>query len=152
MLRTKKSSSSNMRFLFGSVVFFAVVILSIMLFVYYAMRESWKKSPDARFSYTITFSQSFKGGDYQVFMDDSLLYAGNPFNADTVLRVERYTVEEPVTVAGVDTVVVVPHFTSTSSVFVVDGRTGIPVIVNVGENSRIHFSHSSGRVVACFGN
>ena len=152
MLRTKKSSSSNMRFLFGSVVFFAVVILSIMLFVYYAMRESWKKSPDARFSYTITFSQSFNGGDYQVFMDDSLLNAGNPFNADTVLRVERYTDEEPVTVAGVDTVVVVPHFTSTSSVFVVDGRTGIPVIVNVGENSRIHFSHSSGRVVAGFGN
>lgn len=151
MLRTKKSSSSNMRFLFGSVVFFAVVILSIMLFVYYAMRESWKKSPDARFSYTITFSQSFKGGDYQVFMDDSLLYAGNPFNADTVLRVERYTVEEPVTVAGVDTVVVVPHFTSTSSVFVVDGRTDKPSIIGVGESRTINLDIKEGRVVAELG-
>lgn len=151
MLRTKKSSSSNMRFLFGGVVFFAMILLSIMLFTYYAMRESWKKSTNAPYTYTISFSPSFNGGSYQVFMDDSLLYAGDPFCADTVLRVSRYVTEEPVTVAGIDTVISVPHFTSSSSLFVVDTRTDIPTIVNVGENNRIHFLLENDRITAGFG-
>ena len=148
VMRTKKSSNSNMRFLFGSVFFFAMIILSVLMFTYYAMREAWRKSPDRDFVYTVSFSSDFAGRNYSVFLDDSLLYNGNPFDADTVIRVKRYMTDEPVTVAGIDTVIKVPHFTSSSSLFVVDGETGIPVILNVHEYNDIHLNLRNGRVEA----
>ena len=147
-MRAKKSSNSNMRFLFGSVMFFGVVILSVILFTYYAMREAWRKSPEREYVYTVSFSQDFSGLDYAVYLDDSLLYAGNPFNADTVLRVKRYFTDEKVNIAGIDTVIKVPHFTSSSSLFVVDGKTNIPTIVNVLEYNDIHLRLNGGKVVA----
>ena len=147
-MRTKKSSNSNMRFLFGSVFFFAAIILSVLMFTYYAMREAWRKSPDRDFVYTVSFSQDFAGRNYSVYLDDSLLYFGNPFNSDTVIRVKRYVTKEPVNVAGIDTVIEVPHFTSSSSLFVVDGETNVPVIVNVGEHNNIHLKLRNSRVEA----
>ena len=147
-MRTKKSSNSNMRFLYGSVFFFAMIILSVLLFTYYAMRESWHKSPDRDFVYTVSFSKDFEGLDYAVFLDDSLLYDGNPFKADTVVRVKRYVTDEPVDIAGIDTVIKVPHFTSSSSLFVVDGKTNIPVIFNVLEYNNIYLKLRNGRVEA----
>lgn len=147
-MRVKKSSNSNMRFLFGSVFFFAMIILSVVLFTYYAMRESWRKSPERDFVYTVSFSPDFEGKNYSVFLDDSLLYEGNPFKADTVIRVKRYVTEEPVNVAGIDTVIKVPHFTSSSSLFVVDGKTNIPAIVNVQEYNDIHLKIRNGSVEA----
>ncbi|MBO7301408.1 MAG: hypothetical protein J6U58_01705 [Bacteroidaceae bacterium] len=148
MLRTKKSSNSNMRFLFGSVVFFAVIILSVILFTYYALSEAWRKSPDSDFYYMVTFSQDFAGLNYSVYLDDSLLYVGDPVDVDTVLKVKRYITEEPVNIAGIDTVVRVPHFTSSSSLFVVDGKTDIPTIINVNDNRVFDLRLSSGRVEA----
>lgn len=147
-MRTKKSSNSNMRFLFGSVFFFAAIILSVLMFTYYAMREAWRKSPDRDFVYTVSFSQDFAGRNYSVYLDDSLLYLGNPFNSDTVIRVKRYVTKEPVNVAGIDTVIEVPHFTSSSSLFVVDSETNVPVIVNVGEHNNIHLKLKNSRVEA----
>lgn len=147
-MRTKKSSNSNMRFLFGSVFFFAMIIMSVLLFTYYAMREAWRKSPEREFVYTFSFSPEFSGRNYSVFFDDSLLYNGNPFNADTVIRVKRYVTEEPVNVAGIDTVIKVPHFTSSSSLFVVNGETNIPTIVNVQEYNNIYLKLRSGMVEA----
>jgi hypothetical protein len=147
-MRTKKSSNSNMRFLFGSVFFFAMIIMSVLLFTYYAMREAWRKSPEREFVYTVSFSPEFSGLNYSVFLDDSLLYQGNPFKADTVIRVKRYVTEEPVNVAGIDTVIKVPHFTSSSSLFVVNGETNIPTIVNVQEYNNIYLKLRSGRVEA----
>ena len=148
MLRTKKSSNSNMRFLFGSVVFFAVIILSVILFSYYALSEAWRKSPDSEYFYMVTFSQDFAGKSYSVYFDDSLLYVGNPVDVDTVLKVRRYVTEEPVNVAGIDTVVKVPHFTSSSSLFVVDVKTDMPTIINVNDNRVINLSLENGRVNA----
>lgn len=147
-MRTKKSSNSNMRFLFGSVFFFAMIILSVLLFTYYAMREAWRKSPDREFVYTVSFSPDFAGRNYSVYLDDSLLYFGNPFNSDTVIRVKRYVTEEPVNVAGIDTVIKVPHFTSSSSLFVVDGETNVPQIFNVREFNNIFLKLKNGRVEA----
>ena len=147
-MRTKKSSNSNMRFLFGSVFFFAAIILSVLMFTYYAMREAWRKSPDRAFVYTVSFSQDFAGRNYSVYLDDSLLYLGNPFNSDTVIRVKRYVTKEPVNVAGIDTVIEVPHFTSSSSLFGVDGETNVPVIVNVGEHNNIHLKLKNSKVEA----
>ncbi len=137
-----------MRFLFGSVFFFAVVILSIVLFTYYVMRESWRRSPEREYVYTVSFSRDFAGLDYAVYFDDSLLYAASPFDADTVLSVKRYYTEETVNVAGIDTVIRVPHFTSSSSLFVVDGKTNIPTIVNVLEYNDIYIRIDNGKVVA----
>ena len=148
MLRTKKSSNSNMRFLFGSVVFFAVIILSVILFSYYALSEAWRKSPTSDYFYMVTFSRDFAGKDYSVYLDDSLLYVGNPVDVDTVLKVKRYVTEEPINIAGVDTVVKVPHFTSSSSLFVVDGKTDIPTIINVYENRVIGLVLKNGKVGA----
>lgn len=147
-MRTKKSSNSNMRFLFGSVFFFATIILSVLMFTYYAMREAWRKSPDRDFVYTVSFSQDFAGRNYSVYLDDSLLYLGNPFNSDTVIRVKRYVTEERVNVAGIDTVIKVPHFTSSSSLFVVDGETNVPTIVNVREYNNIHLKLKNNKVEA----
>lgn len=136
-----------MRFLFGSVFFFAVVLLSIILFTYYAMREAWRKSPDRDIVYTFSFSKEFSGLDYSVYLDDSLLYSGNPFKSDTVITVKRYVTVERVNVAGIDTVIKVPHFTSSSSLFVVDGKTNVPVIIGVGEYNSIHLTLKNGKVV-----
>jgi hypothetical protein len=147
-MRTKKSSNSNMRFLFGSVFFFAMIILSVLMFTYYAMREAWRKSPDREFVYTVSFSPDFAGRNYSVYLDDSLLYLGNPFNSDTVIRVKRYVTEEPVNVAGIDTVIKVPHFTSSSSLFVVDGEMNVPTIVNVREYNNIHLKLKNSKVEA----
>lgn len=147
-MRTKKSSNANIKFLFGSVFFFAIVIISVVLFTYFVMRESWRKSPEREYVYTISFSQSFAGQNYSVYFDDSLLYAGNPFDSDTVLRVKRYFTSENVNIAGIDTVIKVPHFTSSSSIFVVDGKTNIPTIVNVLENNDIYLRLNGGKVVA----
>ena len=137
-----------MRFLFGSVFFFATIILSVLMFTYYAMREAWRKSPDRDFVYTVSFSPEFSGRNYSVFLDDSLLYNGNPFDADTVIRVKRYVTDEPVNVAGIDTVIQVPHFTSSSSLFVVDGETNVPKIFNVQEYNNIYLKLRNGRVEA----
>ena len=137
-----------MRFLFGSVFFFATIILSVLMFTYYAMREAWRKSPDREFIYTVSFSPEFAGRNYSVFLDDSLLYNGNPFDADTVIRVKRYVTDEPVNVAGIDTVIQVPHFTSSSSLFVVDGETNVPKIFNVQEYNNIYLKLRNGRVEA----
>lgn len=137
-----------MRFLFGSVFFFAMIILSVLLFTYYAMREAWRKSPDREFVYTVSFSPDFAGRNYSVYLDDSLLYHGNPFNSDTVIRVKRYVTEEPVNVAGIDTVIKVPHFTSSSSLFVVDDETNVPKIFNVREFNNIFLKLKNGRVEA----
>lgn len=145
-MRTKKSSNANMRFLYGSVFFFAMLLLSIILFTYYTMKEAWKNSPDVGFTYTISFSPELEGLAYSVYLDDSLLYVGNPVDSDTMLKVKRYLSEEPIRVAGMDTVVRVPHFTSSSSLFVVDARTDKPRIFNVGDNNCFYIRLVDGRI------
>ncbi len=56
-----------------------------------------------RFSYEISFSPSFVGKDYSVYMNDSLLYTGVPVNCDTVLRVNRFAEENALLVVNVAT-------------------------------------------------
>lgn len=137
-MRAKKSSNANMRFLFGSVFFFAVILLTIVLFTYFTMQEAWKKSPDTTYTYTVTFAPEIEGRNYSIYLDDSLLYIGTPVTADTVIKVTRYVTEEKINIAGTDTIIKIPHFTSESSLFVVDLNTNIPQIINVGNHSHMH--------------
>lgn len=88
-MRTKKSSKSNMRFLKGNVLFFALLLLAILLFTYYAVEEMEVKAEN-KSSCKISFSHSYEGGDCEVYVGDSLLYAGAPLKSDSVLEMRRY--------------------------------------------------------------
>ena len=120
--------------------FFAIIILSIMLFVYYAMKEAAKKSVAEKFVYTVSFSQEFEGAEGRVFLDDSLLYSGSPVMPDSIITAQRYTTRSEnsdgkvqqqvhftessvlrVEVAGVDTVEVVVGNRDAFFVMPVDG-------------------------------
>ncbi len=82
-----------MGFLFGSVFFFFLIIVSIGLFVYYSLHKHWNRAGDVRFVYEISFAKGFEGKAYSVYMNDSLLYVGNPVDTDSVLRVNRFAEE-----------------------------------------------------------
>lgn len=85
-----RGQGANMRFLFGSVFFFFVIIVTIGLFAYYSLYKYWNKPGDKRFSYEISFAPSFEGKAYTLYLNDSLLYAGSPVDTDTVLRLNRF--------------------------------------------------------------
>ena len=111
-----------------------------MLFVYYAMKEAAKKSVAEKFVYTVSFSQELDGTEGRVFLDDSLLYCGNPVMPDSIITAQRYTTRVTnnegkvqqqvhftessvlrVEVAGVDTVEVVVGNRDAFFVMPVDG-------------------------------
>jgi hypothetical protein len=92
-MRTKASSKSNMRFLKGNVVFFALLLLAIMLFAYYALK-GMDSAGDNSFSCKVSFAKNYTGGECRVFIGDSLLYAGDPCGADTVIEMRRYATEK----------------------------------------------------------
>ncbi|MBQ4063415.1 MAG: hypothetical protein IJC92_03955 [Bacteroidaceae bacterium] len=93
MIGRTRGHGANMRFLYGSVFFFFVIIITIGLFAYYSLYKHWNKPGDARFSYEISFSPSFAGKAYDVYLNDSLVYAGAPVNTDTVLRINRFATD-----------------------------------------------------------
>ena len=92
-MRTKASSKSNMRFLKGNVVFFALLLLAIMLFAYYALK-GMDSAGDNSFSCKVSFAKNYTGGECRVFIGDSLLYAGDPCGVDTVIEMRRYATEK----------------------------------------------------------
>ena len=92
-MRTKASSKSNMRFLKGNVVFFALLLLAIMLFAYYALK-GMDSAGENSFSCKVSFAKNYTGGECRVFIGDSLLYAGDPCGADTVIELRRYATEK----------------------------------------------------------
>ena len=79
-----------MRFLKGNVLFFALLLLVMLLFTYYAIKEMDYKTANQS-SCKISFSQSYDGGDCKVFVGDSLLYSGAPLQNGLVLEMKRYS-------------------------------------------------------------
>ncbi len=94
---------ANMNFLYGSVFFFFVIIVTIGLFSYFSLYKYWSKPGDKRFSYEISFAPSFAGKAYSVYMNDSLLYTGAPVDADTLIRVNRFAEENALLVVNAAT-------------------------------------------------
>jgi hypothetical protein len=88
-MRTKASSKSNMRFLKGNVLFFALLLLAIMSFVYYSFGEVKADAGDTA-SCRVSFAADCAPGEYRVLVDDSLLYAGVPLPVDSQLVMKRY--------------------------------------------------------------
>ena len=137
-MRTKRSSSSNMRFLKGNVLFFALLLLAIMSFVYYSFGEIEADAGECA-SCRISFCEEFAGDVCEVFIDDSLLYAGAPLPADTMLVMKRfatpnssvslYTSKSSVkVVAGGDTVVRVLQGDRTFCIAVRDGKVAVEAV------------------------
>lgn len=89
IMRTKRSSNSNMRFLKGNVIFFALLLLTIMLFAYYAL-QGMDEADGNEASCRVVFGKGYTGGECKVFIDDSLLYAGAPLPVDSPIVMRRY--------------------------------------------------------------
>mgnify|MGYP003313644617 FL=1 len=92
-MRTKRSSSSNMRFLKGNVIFFALLLLVIMLFSYYALQGADVPGENKALC-RVVFGKGYTGGECKVFIDDSLLYAGAPLPVDSPIVIRRYASPE----------------------------------------------------------
>lgn len=88
-MSAKTSSKSNMRFLKGNVLFFALLLLAIMFFVYYSFGEVKADAGDTA-SCRVSFAADCAPGEYRVLVDDSLLYAGVPLPVDSQLVMKRY--------------------------------------------------------------
>ncbi|MBQ6694197.1 MAG: hypothetical protein IJN24_04935 [Bacteroidaceae bacterium] len=89
-MRRVKGRDANMKFLYGSVFFFFVILMTIGLFVYFTLQKHWYRPDAVSNGYEITFSRQFAGLDYDLYLNDSLIYEGCPVNVDTVLRVQPF--------------------------------------------------------------
>ena len=82
-----------MRFLKGNVLFFALLLLVILLFAYYAVKDMDSKEENNA-SRKIYFAESYNGGRCKIFIGDSLLYSGAPLRTDSVLEMRRYAAND----------------------------------------------------------
>ena len=78
-----------MRFLKGNVLFFALLLLAIMLFVYYSVEEMDVQGGNEA-SCRISFAADYNGGECEVFVDDNLLYTGVPLPVDSQLVTGKF--------------------------------------------------------------
>lgn len=132
-MRTKKSSNSNMRFLKGNVLFFALLLIVILLFTYYAVQEM--ESPgESNAKCCVAFDKSYSGGECEVFIDDSLLYKGVPHEVDSLIEMKRYANARSR----------VSLYTSDSRLMVVSG--GDTVVTLLGGERCFHIGSRDGRV------
>lgn len=118
-----RGKDANLKFLFGSVFFFFIIVVTIMLFGYFSLYESWnRQGMAAHEDYEISFSRQFDGLQFDVYINDSLVYSGAPVDADTVIRVSR--------------------FAEDNALLVVNKENDLVSIVELGKQ---------GRVFVCFG-
>lgn len=126
-MRRMKGRDANMRFLFGSVFFFFIIMVVIVLFGYLALRQSLKGEGRSSDCYRIAFSMQFEGRGYDLYLNDSLLYEGNPVSSDSVVCVSRFAQENSLLVVDRESGVVSIHEI---------GRRGC-LLIRFGENGDI---------------
>ena len=78
-----------MRFLKGNVLFFALLLLAIMLFTYYAIKEMDVQDNNVA-SCRVFFTGNYADGACEVYIGDSLLYTGEPLPVDSQIVMKRY--------------------------------------------------------------
>ena len=96
-MRRKKGLDPNMKFLFGSVFFFFILIVIIGLFTYFTLHQYWNDPNTAKkvakavpvYDYSVRFDKGFAGTSYTLYLNDDVIYQGNPVNADTVIYSTR---------------------------------------------------------------
>lgn len=81
-----------MRFLKGNVLFFALLLLAIMLFTYYAIKEMDVQDNNVA-SCRVFFTGNYADGACEVYIGDSLLYAGEPLPVDSQIVMKRYAAD-----------------------------------------------------------
>lgn len=92
-MRYTKGRDANMKFLFGSVFFFFILLVIISMFCYFSLQKYWFANNQISHDYNIAFSKQFNGRAYDLYLNDSLIYEGNPVTADTVIRVSTHSDE-----------------------------------------------------------
>ena len=136
-IRSSRGTKANMHFLFGSVFFFFIILIVISLFSFFTLQQYWKNSDEGkkvaaqalpRYDYSVRFDASCKGRAYTLFLNDSLLYAGSPVSADTVVRSARLAAE--------------------NSLIVVDGATdAIAAIIELERSGDVLLKYVNGEIV-----
>ena len=145
-MKVNRSSRSNLRFLFGSVFFFAVLIFTMVLFVYYAIGEASKKVESKMFAYNIHVLGDQGGLGCDVLLDDSLVFSSPAVYADTSLMISRYFVNDTVFENGSRIVRELTYFTPESVLRVVSDDAKDTLAMKVGENSNIEVALRDGKV------
>lgn len=102
-MRNSRGRDANMKFLFGGVFFFFILLMTIVLFSYFTLEQYWNKPQDTSLRYEFVFSKEFEGKNYDLYINDSLLYVGNPVDADSVIGVNRYAVDNALLVVERET-------------------------------------------------
>ena len=143
-MKVNRSSGSNLRFLYGSVFFFAVLILTMVLFIYYAMSEASKKVESKMFAYTISL-EGVDGVDCTIVFDDSLVYDSGlaaPMNPVVLnRRIKRDTI-----VSGGERIIREKTLFSAESCLRVINRTADDTLsVVAGDNSVINVFFKDGK-------
>ena len=136
-MRRKKASDANMKFLFGSVFFFFIIVVVIGLFSYFTLQQFWNSSDEAekvaaavqrpQYDYSVAFDADFQGKAYRLYLNDSLIYAGNPVDVDTVIRAKRVVAD--------------------NSLLIVDDATDIIVsIIELGRRGEVLLKYNGGAI------
>ena len=133
-MRKNKGAKANMNFLFGGMLLFFVFVLIVSLFSFFTLHQFWHSDEGVKqavarqqFDYSVKFAPSFAGKNYNVYLNDSLIYTGAPVNVDTVLRMGRLATE--------------------NSLLVVDGTTdAIAAIVELGLSGEVIFELNGASV------
>lgn len=105
-MRNNRGRDANMKFLFGGVFFFFILLMTIVLFSYFTLEQYWDKPQNTSLRYEFVFSKDFDGKYYDIYINDSLLYVGNPVDADSVISVNRYAVDNALLVVERETDIV----------------------------------------------
>lgn len=148
IMKVNRSSRSNLRFLYGSVFFFAVLIFTMVLFVYYAMGEASRNVESKMFVYNIHVTGDGSGAGCDVLLDDSLVFSSPALYADTLLRVNRYYENDTVVENGKQIIREITYFSSESMLRVIGGVSGDTLSKRVGNNSNIEISINGDGVEA----
>lgn len=135
-MRRKKGADANMRFLFGSVFFFFIIVIVIGLFGYFTLQYYWEGVGETKkvaavarsqYDYSVAFDAGFQGKSYRLYLNDSLIYSGVPVRVDTVVRVKRVA--------------------ESNSLLVVDDATDIIVsVVELGRRGDILLKFNNGAI------
>lgn len=135
-MRRKKGADANMKFLFGSVFFFFIIVIVIGLFSYFTLQHHWSVSDDAKkvakvarpqYDYSVAFDADFQGKSYRLYLNDSLIYAGCPVKVDTILRTKKIT--------------------ENNSLLIVDDATDVIVsIIELGRRGDVLLKYNNGAI------
>ena len=110
----KKTARANNNFLLGSLVLIVLVMVTVVIFLFWAFRLDLKKENSYSGRYEIVLDGSTSGTPLSVYVNDSLLFSGTP-GARLTLSVNRFAQE--------------------SSLLVVDGATDRVTVHELPEES-----------------